>query len=86
LNDHKPITSAAEAVADLYNGATVMTGGFGLCGFPENLLHALSERNVTNLYTISNNMGIDGFGNGLVARTEHDCLPHRQLRWRKRGS
>ncbi|SPE31853.1 acetyl-CoA:acetoacetyl-CoA transferase, alpha subunit [Candidatus Sulfopaludibacter sp. SbA3] len=62
----KEIKSAAEAVADIYDGATVMMGGFGLCGIPENLLRALSERNVKNLYTISNNMGIDGFGMGWL--------------------
>jgi 3-oxoacid CoA-transferase subunit A len=62
----KEIKSAAEAVADIHDGATVMVGGFGLCGIPENLLRALAERNVKNLYTISNNMGVDGFGMGWL--------------------
>jgi 3-oxoacid CoA-transferase subunit A len=63
---NKEIKTPAEAVADIYNGATVMVGGFGLCGIPENLLRALSERNVKDLHTISNNMGIDGFGMGWL--------------------
>src|SRR6202041_1057934 len=54
------------AVADIPPGATVMLGGFGLCGIPENLIAALVRRGVTGLHTISNNMGVDGFGMGLM--------------------
>lgn len=54
------------AVADVSSGATVMLGGFGLCGIPENLIAALVNRKVQNLHTISNNMGVDGFGMGLM--------------------
>src|ERR1700683_3466400 len=54
------------AVADIPPGATVMLGGFGLCGIPENLIAALVRRGVKGLHTISNNMGVDGFGMGLM--------------------
>ena len=57
---NKEVLNAADAVADIPDGATVMPGGFGLCGIPENLIAALIERGVKNLHTISNNMGVDG--------------------------
>jgi len=63
---NKVAASAAEAVADIASGASVMLGGFGLCGIPENLIAALVARRVTGLHTISNNMGVDGFGLGLM--------------------
>lgn len=63
---NKVVTSADAAVADIPDGATVMLGGFGLCGIPENLIKALVRRGVKNLRTISNNMGIDGFGMGRM--------------------
>ena len=62
----KQIASAAEAIADIFEGASVMVGGFGLCGIPENLLRALAAKGMRNLHTISNNMGIDGFGLGWL--------------------
>jgi 3-oxoacid CoA-transferase subunit A len=62
----KRIASADDAVADVPDGATVMLGGFGLCGIPENLIAALVRRGVKGLHTISNNMGVDGFGMGLM--------------------
>jgi 3-oxoacid CoA-transferase subunit A len=55
-----------EAVADVAPGSTLMIGGFGLCGIPENLVAALVERGVTGLHTIANNMGVDGYGMGLM--------------------
>lgn len=58
--------SAEEAVADILDGATIMLGGFGLCGIPETLIHALLRGGATGLHTISNNMGIDGAGMGLL--------------------
>ncbi|HXW91511.1 MAG TPA: CoA-transferase, partial [Terriglobales bacterium] len=58
--------SAQEAVRDVFDGATIMVGGFGLCGIPENLIRALVEKGVKNLTTISNNAGVDGFGMGLL--------------------
>lgn len=63
---NKEILSADEAVADIHDGATVMIGGFGLCGIPENLIAALVRKGVRELHTISNNMGVDGFGMGLM--------------------
>lgn len=63
---NKVVASSDEAVADIFDGATVMIGGFGICGIPENLLLALVRRGVKGLHTISNNMGIDGFGMGLM--------------------
>jgi 3-oxoacid CoA-transferase subunit A len=62
----KTFASADAAVADIFEGATVMLGGFGICGIPENLIAALVRKGVKNLHTISNNMGIDGFGMGLM--------------------
>jgi 3-oxoacid CoA-transferase subunit A len=63
---NKAITTASEAIADIPDGATVMIGGFGLCGIPENLIAALVRKGVKGLHTISNNMGVDGFGMGLM--------------------
>jgi 3-oxoacid CoA-transferase subunit A len=63
---NKVISSADAAVADISDGATVMLGGFGLCGIPENLIAALVRRGIKGLHTISNNMGVDGFGMGLM--------------------
>ncbi len=63
---NKVVASADDAVADIQSGATVMLGGFGLCGIPENLIAALVRRGVKGLHTISNNMGIDGCGMGLM--------------------
>ena len=63
---HKVFASATEANQDVYDGATIMVGGFGLCGMPENLIRALRNKGVKNLNTISNNVGIDGVGMGLL--------------------
>ena len=63
---NKVVVTADAAVADIPEGATVMIGGFGLCGIPENLIAALVRRGVKGLHTISNNMGIDGYGMGLM--------------------
>src|ERR1700749_728376 len=62
----KVLRSADDAVADVPDGATIMLGGFGLCGIPENLIAALVRKGVKNLNTISNNMGVDDFGLGLL--------------------
>jgi 3-oxoacid CoA-transferase subunit A len=63
---NKVVASADEAVKDISDGATIMIGGFGLCGIPENLIRALVRKGVKNLTTISNNVGVDGLGNGLL--------------------
>jgi 3-oxoacid CoA-transferase subunit A len=62
----KVVGTAEEAVLDIFDGATIMLGGFGLCGIPENLIDALVRRGVKGLHTISNNMGVDGFGMGKM--------------------
>ncbi len=63
---NKIFPSADEAIADLTDGATVMVGGFGLCGIPENLIRALARKGTNDLTTISNNVGVDGLGMGLL--------------------
>src|SRR5580658_8696879 len=63
---NKLISSADAAIVDIRDGMTVMLGGFGLCGIPENLIAALVRKGVKGLHTISNNAGIDGFGIGLM--------------------
>jgi len=63
---NKVVASADAAVADIAAESTIMLGGFGLCGIPENLIAALVRRRITGLHTISNNMGVDGFGMGLM--------------------
>src|SRR5271163_1390338 len=63
---HKVVASAEEAIQDVFDGATIMVGGFGLCGIPENLIRALVRKGVKNLTSISNNAGVDGFGVGLL--------------------
>ncbi len=65
----KVVASADEAVRDIPDGATIMIGGFGLCGIPENLIAALVRRGVKDLHTISNNMGVDGLGMGRMLET-----------------
>jgi 3-oxoacid CoA-transferase subunit A len=63
---NKVVANADEAIQDLPDGATLMIGGFGLCGIPENLIRALVRRGTKNLTTISNNVGVDGYGMGLL--------------------
>jgi 3-oxoacid CoA-transferase subunit A len=66
----KVIGSAAQAVADVGNGASLAVGGFGLCGIPEALIEALHERGATDLETVSNNCGIDGWGLGVLLQAK----------------
>jgi len=63
---NKVVASANEAVRDVFDGAVVMVGGFGLCGIPENLIRNLVRKGVKNLTTISNNAGVDGAGMGML--------------------
>ena len=63
---NKVVASAQEAIRDINDGASIMIGGFGLCGIPENLIRALMKKGTKNLTTISNNVGVDGFGLGLL--------------------
>jgi len=62
----KLVSSATEAVADVPDGATLVVGGFGLCGIPEAAIAALRERGVRDLTVVSNNCGVDDFGLGLL--------------------
>jgi 3-oxoacid CoA-transferase subunit A len=62
----KTVASAEEAVADLFDGATLMAGGFGLCGIPENLIAAIRKKGTTGLTIISNNCGVDDQGLGIL--------------------
>ena len=66
---NKVLTNADEAVKDIANGSTIMLGGFGLCGIPENCIAALVRKNVHQLTCISNNAGVDDFGLGLLLHT-----------------
>ena len=66
---NKVIKDAAEAVADIQDGAVLMLGGFGLCGIPENCIAALVSSGVKDLTCISNNAGVDDFGIGLMLKT-----------------
>jgi len=62
----KVVASAAEAVADIGDGASLAVGGFGMSGVPTVLIAALLEQGATDLETISNNLGVDGFGLGTL--------------------
>jgi 3-oxoacid CoA-transferase subunit A len=62
----KVVKDADDAVRDIQDGMTLMLGGFGICGIPENCIAALVRKGVTNLTCISNNAGVDDFGIGLL--------------------
>ncbi len=66
---NKVVASADEAVRDVFDGATLVVGGFGLCGIPENLIAALAGRGVKNLTAVSNNCGVDDWGLGLLLKS-----------------
>src|SRR5436190_3940091 len=63
---NKLVSNADEAIKDIKDGMTLMVGGFGLCGIPENSIAALVQKGVKNLTCISNNAGVDDFGLGLL--------------------
>ena len=67
---NKVFANAEAAILDIEDGATIMVGGFGLCGIPENLIRALVAKGVKGLTTISNNAGVDDFGLGLLLRAK----------------
>jgi 3-oxoacid CoA-transferase subunit A len=69
----KVVATAAEAVADVTDGASLAVGGFGLCGIPEALIDAVLALGVTDLETVSNNCGVDGIGLGVL-------LEHQRIR------
>ena len=63
---NKVVTSYAEAMAGLEDGMTVIAGGFGLCGIPENLIAEIKRLGAKDLTVVSNNCGVDGFGLGIL--------------------
>ncbi|MDP2175342.1 MAG: CoA transferase subunit A [Bacteroidota bacterium] len=66
---NKVLNNVDEAIRDINDGATIMLGGFGLCGIPENSIAALVKKGVKHLTCISNNAGVDDFGIGLLLKT-----------------
>jgi 3-oxoacid CoA-transferase subunit A len=66
---NKVVAGPDEAIRDIPDGATLMLGGFGLCGIPENSIAALVRKGISNLTCISNNAGVDDFGLGLLLKT-----------------
>ncbi len=66
---NKLVNNASEAISDIQDGNTIMLGGFGLCGIPENCIAALVSKGTKNLTCISNNAGVDDFGLGLLLKT-----------------
>jgi len=68
---NKVFASAAGAVADVADGSTVLVGGFGFCGVPENLLTALAQQGARDLTTVSDDPGLAGWGNGLLVEARH---------------
>jgi 3-oxoacid CoA-transferase subunit A len=67
---HKVVANAEEAVKAIQSGQTLLLGGFGLCGIPENCIAALVKKGVDQLTCISNNAGVDDFGIGLLLQTK----------------
>jgi 3-oxoacid CoA-transferase subunit A len=63
---NKVFSNSEEAIKDIVDGSTLMLGGFGLCGIPENCIAALVKKKIKNLICISNNAGVDDFGIGLL--------------------
>ncbi len=63
---NKKVNSVQEALQGIQDGMTLMLGGFGLCGIPENAISELVKKEVSNLTCISNNAGVDDFGLGLL--------------------
>lgn len=73
MNNKKIFKTPKDAIADIFDGATLMVGGFGLCGIPENLIAALKEKGTKKLTCISNNAGVRDFGLGL-------CMANMQIK------
>lgn len=73
MSKGKIVNSASEAIKDISDGATLIVGGFGLCGIPENLIQALREKETNGLTVVSNNCGVDDWGLGIL-------LANRQIK------
>ena len=67
---NKVYKNAGDAIFDVNDGVTIMLGGFGLCGIPENLISALVKRGTKDITCISNHAGVDDFGIGLLLNTK----------------
>src|SRR6201988_835579 len=67
---NKVYKNADEAIKDIKDGMTLMLGGFGLCGIPENCISALLKKGIKNITCISNNAGVDDFGLGLLLKNK----------------
>src|SRR5215472_16515990 len=67
---NKVVATAKEACADIPDGATLLAGGFGLCGIPEKCIAALRELGTKGLTVVSNNCGVDDFGLGILLRNK----------------
>ncbi|HEY7863345.1 MAG TPA: CoA transferase subunit A [Thermoanaerobaculia bacterium] len=65
----KVVRTADEAIRDVFDGATLVVGGFGLCGIPENLIEAVKRKGVKGLTVVSNNCGVDDWGLGVLLKT-----------------
>ena len=70
----KVASTIAASIADVHDGATLLVGGFGLVGIPENLILGLRDKGVRDLTIISNNCGVDDFGLGLLLETRHRMI------------
>lgn len=81
----KVYPSAAAAVADIGDGATLAVGGFGLCGIPDALIQALADRSTTDLEVFSNNCGVDGVGLGVLLGLGRIRRVTASLRRREQG-
>jgi len=67
---NKVVENALKSIEDIQDGASIMMGGFGLCGIPENLIRALHLKGTRNLTVISNNAGVDDFGIGILLKAQ----------------
>ncbi len=76
----KRVANAEAAIERLRDGATILMGGFGLCGIPENLIAAVRNKGTKNLTIASNNAGVDDFGIGLLLRTRQEGTFAERLR------
>ena len=82
---NKEIKKIEEAISGVDSGMTLMFGGFGLSGIPENAIFALSRKAINNLTCISNNAGIDGFGLGLLLEKKTNQKNDFLICWRECG-
>lgn len=73
----KRVASYEEALAGLEDGMTVLSGGFGLCGIPENLIAEIKRKGTRDLTVVSNNCGVDGFGLGVLLEENRSAKSSR---------